>query len=208
MVPDETTGRMIGQTVAPHRAVLALGSNLGESEDTIERAVADLVAGGVNLRGASGLYRTAPVGGPANQPDFVNAVIEVVTELGPYELLALCHAVEAAHHRERLVRWGPRTLDIDIIDYDGVVSEDPTLILPHPRAQERAFVLVPWVHLNPQAQMTVTRRAAPSGDRPNEVPMPLSRRVRPVAEVMREVVAAAGYDAIHYMRDMTVPLCR
>ena len=98
-----------------------------------------MVAGGVQLVRASGLYRTAPVGGPEGQPDFVNAVIEVTTDLGAYELLALCNAVEAAHHRERLVRWGPRTLDIDVIDYDGVISEDPVLTLPHPRAQERAL---------------------------------------------------------------------
>ena len=102
--------------IQKHRAVLALGSNLGESEDTLERAIADLVASGVQLVRASGLYRTAPVGGPAGQPDFVNAVIEVTTDLGAYELLKLCNAVEAAYHRERLVRWGPRTLDIDVID--------------------------------------------------------------------------------------------
>ena len=120
---------MAGRAKYAHRAVLALGSNLGESEDTLERAVADLVAGGVQLMRASGLYRTAPVGGPAGQPDFVNAVIEVTTDLGAYELLKLCNAVEAAHHRERLVRWGPRTLDIDVIDYDGVISEDPVLTL-------------------------------------------------------------------------------
>ena len=153
-----------------HRAVLALGSNLGESEDTLERAVADLVAGGVQLVRASGLYRTAPVGGPEGQPDFVNAVIEVTTDLGAYELLALCNAVEAAHHRERLVRWGPRTLDIDVIDYDGVISEDPVLTLPHPRAQERAFVLVPWAQMDPQARLTVTHRAEPSGERCGAVP--------------------------------------
>lgn len=187
-----------------HRAVLALGSNLGESEDTLERAVADLVAGGVQLVRASGLYRTAPVGGPEGQPDFVNAVIEVTTDLGAYELLKLCNSVEAAHHRERLVRWGPRTLDIDVIDYDGVISEDPVLTLPHPRAQERAFVLVPWAQMDPQAHLTVTRRAEPSGERPDEVPAPLSREVVSVAELSRTLVEA-DEDAISYMREMQVP---
>lgn len=187
-----------------HRAVLALGSNLGESEDTLERAVADLVAGGVQLVRASGLYRTAPVGGPVGQPDFVNAVIEVATDLGAYELLKLCNAVEAAHHRERLVRWGPRTLDIDVIDYDGVISEDPVLTLPHPRAQERAFVLVPWAQMDPQAYLTVTRRAEPSGERPDEVPAPLSREVVNVAELSRTLLGA-DEDAISYMREMQVP---
>ena len=153
---------------------------------------------------ASGLYRTAPVGGPAGQPDFVNAVIEVTTDLGAYELLKLCNAVEAAHHRERLVRWGPRTLDIDVIDYDGVISEDPVLTLPHPRAQERAFVLVPWAQMDPQARLTVTRRAKPSGERPDEVPAPLSREVVNVAELSRTLVEA-DEDAISYMREMKVP---
>ena len=183
---------MAGAAEYTHRAVLALGSNLGESEDTLERAVADLVAGGVQLVRASGLYRTAPVGGPAGQPDFVNAVIEVATDLGAYELLKLCNAVEAAHHRERLVRWGPRTLDIDVIDYDGVISE------------ERAFVLVPWAQMDPQAYLTVTRRAEPSGERPDEVPAPLSREVVNVAELSRTLVGA-DEDAISYMREMQVP---
>ena len=190
--------------LSAHRAVLALGSNLGESESTIERAVVDLREAGVRILRVSPLYRTAPVGGPEGQPDYVNAVIEVSTELSPYELLKLCNAVEAAHHRERLVRWGPRTLDIDVIDYDGVISEDPVLTLPHPRAQERAFVLVPWAQMDPQAYLTVTRRADPSGERPDEVPAPLSREVVNVAELSRTLVGA-DEDAISYMREMQVP---
>lgn len=190
--------------LSAHRAVLALGSNLGESESTIERAVVDLREAGVRILRVSPLYRTAPVGGPEGQPDYVNAVIEVSTELSPYELLKLCNAVEAAHHRERLVRWGPRTLDIDVIDYDGVISEDPVLTLPHPRAQERAFVLVPWAQMDPQARLTVTRRAKPSGERPDEVPAPLSREVVNVAELARTLVEA-DEDAISYMREMKVP---
>ena len=190
--------------LSAHRAVLALGSNLGESESTIERAVVDLREAGVRILRVSPLYRTAPVGGPEGQPDYVNAVIEVSTELSPYELLKLCNAVEAAHHRERLVRWGPRTLDIDVIDYDGVISEDPVLTLPHPRAQERAFVLVPWAQMDPQAHLTVTRRAEPSGERPDEVPAPLSREVVNVAELSRTLLGA-DEDAISYMREMQVP---
>ena len=190
--------------LSAHRAVLALGSNLGESESTIERAVVDLREAGVRILRVSPLYRTAPVGGPEGQPDYVNAVIEVSTELSPYELLKLCNAVAAAHHRERLVRWGPRTLDIDVIDYDGVISEDPVLTLPHPRAQERAFVLVPWAQMDPQARLTVTRRAEPSGERADEVPEPLSREVVSVAELSRTLVEA-DEDAISYMREMKVP---
>lgn len=180
-----------------HRAVLALGSNLGESEDTLERAVADLVAGGVQLVRASGLYRTAPVGGPAGQPDFVNAVIEVTTDLGAYELLKLCNAVEAVHHRERLVRWGPRTLDIDVIDYEGTVSDDPVLTLPHPRAHERAFVLTPWARMDPEARLLVARS---DGGAVTYVPVS-------VAELSRDLNLThedAGEDAIRYMREMNL----
>lgn len=195
---------MAGRAKYAHRAVLALGSNLGESESTIERAVVDLREAGVRILRVSPLYRTAPVGGPEGQPDYVNAVIEVSTELSPYELLKLCNAVEAAHHRERLVRWGPRTLDIDVIDYEGTVSDDPVLTLPHPRAHERAFVLTPWAQMDPQAYLTVTRRAEPSGERPDEVPAPLSREVVNVAELSRTLLEA-DEDAISYMREMQVP---
>lgn len=190
---------MAGTAEYAHRAVLALGSNLGESEDTLERAVADLVAGGVQLVRASGLYRTAPVGGPAGQPDFVNAVIEVTTDLGAYELLKLCNSVEAAHHRERLVRWGPRTLDIDVIDYEGTVSDDPVLTLPHPRAHERAFVLTPWARMDPEARLLVARS---EGDVVNYVPVS-------VAELSRDLNLThgdAGEDAIRYMREMNLPV--
>ena len=115
-----------------HTAVLALGSNLGESETTLEQAAADLVhlsGGAARLVRASGLYVTEPVGGPADQPDYINAILEVRTILDPYALLALCQQVEAHHHRVRLVRWGPRTLDIDVITYDDLVSDDPVLTL-------------------------------------------------------------------------------
>ena len=146
----------------------------------------------------SPLYRTAPVGGPAGQPDYVNAVIEVSTSLRPYELLKLCNAVEAAHHRERLVRWGPRTLDIDVIDYEGVVSDDPVLTLPHPRAHERSFVLTPWARMDPEAHLLVART---DGGAVNYVPVS-------VAELSRDLNLThedAGEDAIRYMREMNRP---
>lgn len=141
----------------PHRAVLSLGSNLGEREDTIERAVRELVSPEVVLECTSGLYVTDPVGGP-QQPDYINAVIEVSTTLEPYELLGLCHRIEADYHRVRLIRWGPRTLDIDIIAYESepgvqLVSSDPKLTLPHPRAHQRGFVLIPWLEANPRATL-------------------------------------------------------
>lgn len=177
-----------------HTAVLALGSNLGESETTLEQAAADLVhlsGGAVRLVGASGLYVTEPVGGPADQPDYINAVLEVRTSLDPYALLALCQQVEAHHHRVRLVRWGPRTLDIDVITYDDLVSDDPVLMLPHPRAHERAFVLVPWEQANPQAQLMVRTASGWAN--------------RAVAELACEVSAAdshANVNAVKLLRPM------
>lgn len=186
--------------LSDHRAVLALGSNLGESESTIERAVVDLREAGMRILRVSPLYRTAPVGGPAGQPDYVNAVIEVSTSLRPYELLKLCNAVEAAHHRERLVRWGPRTLDIDVIDYEGVVSDDPVLTLPHPRAHERSFVLTPWARMDPEAHLLVARSDESSGA-VNHVPVS-------VAELSRDLNLThedAGEDAIRYMCEMNLP---
>jgi 2-amino-4-hydroxy-6-hydroxymethyldihydropteridine diphosphokinase len=135
------------------RAILALGSNLGESRDTLSLAVADLVdTPHVRLREVSPIVQTKAVGGP-EQPDYLNMVIEVETDLGPYELLEHCQAVENVHHRVRTVRWGPRTLDIDIITYGDLVSDDDKLTLPHPRAAERAFVLQPWAWMDSSATL-------------------------------------------------------
>ncbi|GAB3268975.1 2-amino-4-hydroxy-6-hydroxymethyldihydropteridine diphosphokinase [Sinomonas notoginsengisoli] len=134
------------------RAVLALGSNLGARAETLADAVADLVdRPEVRLVDVSPVVQTKPVGGPSGQPDFLNMVMIVETTLGPYDLLEHCHAVEAKHHRTRDVRWGPRTLDVDIIVYGTLRLEDPELTIPHPRAAERAFVLFPWVMIDPLA---------------------------------------------------------
>lgn len=182
-----------------HTAVLALGSNLGERESTLEKAAADLAQfsrGAVRVSSASGLYVTEPVGGPADQPDYINAVLEVRTSLEPCELLALCQQVEAHHHRVRLVRWGPRTLDIDVIAYDDLISDDKTLTLPHPRAHERAFVLVPWAQANPRASITFCDAA--TGEQARHSVADLARRVRAADE-------RAGVNAVRFMRDMNLP---
>ncbi|TKV28911.1 2-amino-4-hydroxy-6-hydroxymethyldihydropteridine diphosphokinase [Arthrobacter sp. NamB2] len=135
------------------RSVLALGSNLGASNDTLVLAVADLVEPeNVRLHAVSPVVRTRPVGGP-EQPDYLNMVIEVETSLGPYELLAHCQAVEDKHHRKRTVRWGPRTLDVDIITYGSWTSDDDVLTVPHPRAASRAFVLQPWAWMDAGAEL-------------------------------------------------------
>jgi 2-amino-4-hydroxy-6-hydroxymethyldihydropteridine diphosphokinase len=131
--------------------VLALGSNLGSRLDILQGAV-DAVAGlpGVWIEKVSPVYETAPVGGP-QQPEYLNAILLARTALSPYALLDGLHQVEAAFDRVREVRWGPRTLDIDIIAYEGAACGDPSLTLPHPRAHERAFVLAPWHDADPDA---------------------------------------------------------
>jgi 2-amino-4-hydroxy-6-hydroxymethyldihydropteridine diphosphokinase len=140
------------------RAVIALGSNLGERNDTLSAAVADLVdPPEVRLLAISPIFQTKPVGGPPDQPDFLNMVIAVETTLPPLELLRHCHMVEQKHLRVRDVRWGPRTLDADIITYGDLVSSDPDLTLPHPRAAERAFVLYPWSLIDPAAELNGER---------------------------------------------------
>jgi 2-amino-4-hydroxy-6-hydroxymethyldihydropteridine diphosphokinase len=136
------------------RAVLALGSNLGERHDTLSAAVAELVdRPEVRLRDVSPVVATKAVGGPSGQPDFLNMVLEIETGLDPYQLLAHCQAVEASHHRTREVRWGARTLDVDIITYGDLVCDDEKLTLPHPRAALRAFVLYPWSVMDPHATL-------------------------------------------------------
>jgi 2-amino-4-hydroxy-6-hydroxymethyldihydropteridine diphosphokinase len=132
-------------------AVLALGSNLGERRDILQGGV-DAIAGieGVRLTGVSPVYETVPVGGPP-QPDYLNAVVLAGVTIPSRDLLDRLHEVEAAFDRVRVVRWGPRTLDIDIITVAGERSDDPDLTLPHPRAHERAFVLAPWHDADPGA---------------------------------------------------------
>ncbi|WP_442864183.1 2-amino-4-hydroxy-6-hydroxymethyldihydropteridine diphosphokinase [Arthrobacter sp. ATA002] len=110
---------------------------------------------GVRLQAVSPVVRTRPVGGP-EQPDYLNLVVSVETDLPPHDLLAHCQSVENAHHRKRGVRWGPRTLDVDIITYGNLVLDDETLTLPHPRAGSRAFVLQPWAWMDPNAELSGT----------------------------------------------------
>ncbi len=139
------------------RAVLSVGSNLGDRMGHLQGAL-DALAERVDVIAISGIYETSPVGGPA-QDDFLNAVIIVETPLAPHELLALCQQVEADRNRVREVRWGPRTLDVDIIAMDDTVLDDPSLTLPHPRAHERAFVCVPWLDVDADAALPQGRIA-------------------------------------------------
>ncbi|NLC55971.1 MAG: 2-amino-4-hydroxy-6-hydroxymethyldihydropteridine diphosphokinase [Armatimonadetes bacterium] len=129
-------------------AFLSLGSNLGDRLGHLSEAVRQLRERGVTPRRASSVYETAPVG-RTEQPAFLNAVIEVETDLEPLALLAQTQAVENALGRRRVLRWGPRTLDIDILLYDDCRIDLPELQVPHPRMHERRFVLLPLVELQP-----------------------------------------------------------
>jgi 2-amino-4-hydroxy-6-hydroxymethyldihydropteridine diphosphokinase len=139
--------------VTGRRVVLAVGANLGDRLDTLQACVNAIGRlRDTDVLAISPVYQTAPVGGPP-QPDYLNAVLAVATGLGPGELLEAAHGIEAEFGRVREVRFGPRTLDVDIISYSGEVSDDPVLTLPHPRAQERAFVLAPWLDIDPEATL-------------------------------------------------------
>lgn len=140
------------------RAVVALGANLGDRAAALQDAV-DALAQATNVLAVSAIFETAPVGGP-EQPDYYNAVVVLETGFSASELLDLAHSIEAGAGRERLVRWGPRTLDVDIITFDDLISDDPALTLPHPRAHERAFVLMPWLDADPEAALPLHGRAA------------------------------------------------
>lgn len=145
---------------APRRTVLALGSNLGNRLATLQGGVDALLgAPGLALVALSPVYETVPVGGPP-QPEYLNAVLIAETTLPPADLLRLCQAAESAFGRVRQEVWGPRTLDVDVIVYGDVVSDDPELTLPHPRAQERAFVLAPWLDADPAAEIPGRGRVA------------------------------------------------
>ncbi|GIH98255.1 2-amino-4-hydroxy-6-hydroxymethyldihydropteridine diphosphokinase [Planobispora takensis] len=133
------------------KAVLALGSNLGDRFGTLQGALDALFdAPGLRFTAVSPVYETDPVGGPEQGP-YLNAVVTAETSLEPRALLDRAQGVENAFGRVRAERWGARTLDVDLITVGDVVSGDPLLTLPHPRAHERAFVLVPWLQADPEA---------------------------------------------------------
>ncbi|GAB3621375.1 hypothetical protein GCM10027417_26360 [Glutamicibacter endophyticus] len=149
-----------------HTAIIALGSNLGDSQATLASAVHRL-GDFVTIEAVSPLAQTKPVGGPEGQGDFLNQVVRISTELGPHELLDICQQIEAEHERTREVRWEARTLDLDLITYDALRMEDERLTLPHPRAHLRGFVLAPWSWMDPDAVLggqLVTRLADAAED--------------------------------------------
>jgi 2-amino-4-hydroxy-6-hydroxymethyldihydropteridine diphosphokinase len=138
-------------------AVVALGANLGDREETVERALTALAQLPLTDRvRASAAIETVAVtqaGPDASAPRYLNAVALVATRLAPSVLLRHLHAIEAQNGRERLERWGDRTLDLDLVSYGSVTSADARLTLPHPRAAEREFVMVPWLEVDPDAEL-------------------------------------------------------
>ena len=140
-------------SAAPRQVVLALGSNMGDRLANLQAGVDHLASvPGLNLSAVSAVFETTPVGGPA-QADFLNAVLLGGSDLPARSILDHCQAAERALGRVREQRWGPRTLDVDLIACDDEVSTDPVLTLPHPRAHERAFVLAPWLDVDPAAHL-------------------------------------------------------
>jgi 2-amino-4-hydroxy-6-hydroxymethyldihydropteridine diphosphokinase len=135
------------------RAALGLGSNQGDRLATLQGAVDALAqTDGVDIAALSGIFETDPVGGP-QQPDFLNAVVVVLTSLSARELLVRAHEIEQQFGRVRSERWGPRTLDIDVLAVGDELVDESDLVVPHPRAGERAFVLLPWLDADPGAAL-------------------------------------------------------
>jgi 2-amino-4-hydroxy-6-hydroxymethyldihydropteridine diphosphokinase len=160
---------------------LALGANLGDRLAALQSAVDLLAERGVRTVASSRVWATAPAGGPAEQPEFLNAVIEIDPDaLEPDDVLAAAHEVEAALGRVRAERWGPRTIDIDVLLWGDRMNEDPTLTIPHPRLTERAFVVLPLLDLDPDPLLPDGRRlvelpAPPGAARPYAPPLALPR---------------------------------
>lgn len=132
-------------------AYLGFGSNLGDSLSTLRQARQTLHADPqLRVAASSPLYRTTPVGGPPDQPDYLNGALKVVTTLNPLELLSRCQTIEERFGRQRVIRWDARTLDIDLLLYADQIIDSTELQLPHPRMAERGFVLQPLCDLTPE----------------------------------------------------------
>ena len=159
------------------RVFLGIGANLGDRLASLQRAVDLLAVRGVRTVACSRVWATAPLGGPPDQPEFLNVVVEVDPgSLEPADVLAAANAVEAELGRVRETRWGPRTIDIDVLLWDDLRSDDPALTLPHPRMHERAFVVLPLLDLDPNPRLPDGRRLvelpAPAGEaRPYAPPL-------------------------------------
>ena len=131
------------------KAVISLGANIGDPKANLDLAVG-LLREATEVIAVSSYLQTKPVGGP-EQPDYLNAVAILESDLPAKDLLALLNGIETAMGRTREVHWGPRVIDLDLIQYGGLLVNDEKLTLPHPRAHERRFVLAPWFEIEPEA---------------------------------------------------------
>ena len=131
------------------KAVISLGANIGDAKANLDLAVG-LLREATEVLAVSSYLQTKPVGGP-EQPDYLNAVAIVESELPAKDLLAVLNGIETAMGRTREIHWGPRVIDLDLIQYGGLLVNDEKLTLPHPRAHERRFVLAPWFEIEPEA---------------------------------------------------------
>ena len=150
-------------------AYLALGANLGDRAAAIDDATRRLAAiEGVTLVARSPVYETDPVGGPPGQEPYLNLVVAIESDASARQLLGMCHRIESAAGRVRGERWGPRTLDIDILLWGDLVRDDAQLTIPHPRLHERAFVVLPLLDLDAHPVLPDGRRlleqSAPRGE--------------------------------------------
>ena len=131
------------------KAVISLGANIGNPEEQMQLAIA-MLREATDVVALSSIYTTEPIGGP-EQPNYLNAICIAESDLPAADLLALLHGIEKTLGRERIERWGPRTIDLDLIQYGTILSSAQELELPHPRAHERKFVLEPWFEIEPDA---------------------------------------------------------
>ena len=131
------------------KAVIAIGSNIGDTKANLDLAL-KMLREATDVKQVSSYYSTKPVG-YTDQPDFLNAVCIIESELPAMALLAMLQGIEKVMGRERTIKWGPRTIDLDIIQYGDLISKAEELTLPHPRAHERKFVLEPWHEIEPDA---------------------------------------------------------
>lgn len=131
------------------KAVISLGANIGNPQEQMQLAIA-MLREATDVIALSSIYTTEPVGGP-EQPNYLNAICIAESDLPAADLLALLHGIEKTLGRERIERWGPRRIDLDLIQYGTILSSAQELELPHPRAHERRFVLEPWFEIEPDA---------------------------------------------------------
>ena len=140
------------------KAYIGLGANIGDRKENLDRAIALLKnTPGIRVTAISDYINTSPVG-YVDQPDFLNAVAELETELSPHEMLKVCNNIEQELKRKRIIHWGPRTIDLDILLYGNLVLQDEVLTIPHPRMHEREFVMKPLNEIAPEAFHPIQNR--------------------------------------------------